>query len=71
LPLDQAKKGLALLKESGMKKINFAGGEPFIVDKGNYLGELVEFCKKELNIESTSIITNGSRVTEEWMARYS
>jgi radical S-adenosyl methionine domain-containing protein 2 len=41
LPLDEAKKGLALLKESGLKKINFAGGEPFIVEKGKFLGDLV------------------------------
>lgn len=59
-----------MLKESGLRKINFAGGEPFIVDQGHFLGHLVEFCKKDLQLESVSIITNGSRVTEEWMERY-
>jgi molybdenum cofactor biosynthesis enzyme MoaA len=48
LPIEQAKKGLSLLKDNGLKKINFAGGEPFIVDKGHFLGELVEYCKKDL-----------------------
>lgn len=70
LDLEQAKKGLRLLKESGLKKINFAGGEPFIVDKGRFLGELVRYCKRELGLESVSIISNGSRITQEWMQEY-
>ena len=39
LPLDECKRGLTLLKESGMKKINFSGGEPFF--KSELLGQLV------------------------------
>ena len=35
LPLDEAKKGLAMLKEAGMKKVNFSGGEPFLIQGGN------------------------------------
>ena len=38
LDLDNAKKGLKLLEEAGMKKINFAGGEPFILHQGHFLG---------------------------------
>lgn len=35
-PLEEAKHGLVLLKDAGMKKLNFAGGEPFLYPK--YLG---------------------------------
>ena len=46
LPLEDAINGLKMLKESGTKKINIAGGEPFSYP--NYLGELVKwfFSKK-------------------------
>ena len=62
LPIDKAKEGLANLAREGMKKINFAGGEPFIIKKGEYLGELVRFCKEDLELESVTIVTNGSKV---------
>jgi hypothetical protein len=39
--LDKAKKGLLLLKEAGMRKINFAGVKPFLYPK--YLGRLLEY----------------------------
>ena len=45
LPLDDAKRGLQMLRQAGMKKINFAGGEPFILETGKFLGELVKYCK--------------------------
>ncbi len=32
---EDAKRGLALLKDAGMKKINFSGGEPFLVQGGS------------------------------------
>ena len=69
LELDQAKVGLAKLKEAGMRKINFAGGEPFLYPK--FLGELVVYCKKDLKLESVSIISNGSLIKESWMNKYS
>ena len=62
--------GLRLLKDEGMKKINFAGGEPFILERGHYLGELAQYCKTDLQLESVSIISNGSRITEQWMREY-
>ena len=34
LPLDEAKRGLAMLAEAGMRKINFSGGEPFLIQGG-------------------------------------
>ena len=50
-----------------MKKLNLAGGEPLIVDRGHYAGEIFRYCKEELDLESTSIITNGSKMTSEWL----
>ncbi|XP_052248563.1 radical S-adenosyl methionine domain-containing protein 2-like [Dreissena polymorpha] len=70
LPLDDAKRGLELLKNAGMKKINFSGGEPFIVKKGAFVGELVKFCKQTLGVESVSIVSNGSLVSERWFEQY-
>lgn len=60
LSTEKAKSGLSRLKDAGMRKINFAGGEPFIYPK--FLGPMVQFCKEELRLESVSIVTNGSLV---------
>lgn len=68
VPVDEAKRGLKLLSVAGMRKINFAGGEPFLYPK--YLGSLVEYCKDHLQIESVSIVTNGSRVTDAFLASH-
>nr|XP_031322370.1 radical S-adenosyl methionine domain-containing protein 2 [Camelus dromedarius] len=70
LPLEEAKRGLLLLKEAGMEKINFSGGEPFIHDRGEYLGKLVRFCKEELQLPSVSIVSNGSLIRERWFRNY-
>ena len=53
-----------------MEKVNFSGGEPFIKDKGRYLGELVRYCKEELCLPSVTIVSNGSLITEEWFQEY-
>jgi radical S-adenosyl methionine domain-containing protein 2 len=66
---ERAKKGLQLLKNAGMRKINFAGGEPFLYAK--FLGEMVDFCKQNLRLESVSIITNGSLVRESFFKEHS
>ncbi|KAJ7190864.1 hypothetical protein GGX14DRAFT_537961 [Mycena pura] len=58
-------RGLRLLRDAGMRKINFAGGEPFLYPKK--LAMLCRFCKEDLGLESVSIITNGTLVTEAWM----
>lgn len=55
---------------AGMEKINFSGGEPFIHQKGRYLGQLVQFCKRELGLASVSIVSNGSLITEDWFIRF-
>ncbi|XP_034856189.1 S-adenosylmethionine-dependent nucleotide dehydratase RSAD2 [Mirounga angustirostris] len=70
LPLAEAKRGLRLLQEAGMEKINFSGGEPFIHDRGEYLGKLVQFCKEELRLPSVSIVSNGSLIRERWFQNY-
>lgn len=54
----------------GMKKINFSGGEPFIHKKGKFVGELVKYCKEDLQLPSVSIVSNGSLITEEWFQQY-
>ena len=34
------------------------------------MGEMVRYSKEELDIESVTVVTNGSRVTKAWMADY-
>ena len=68
LPDDQVKKGLRLLQEAGMRKLNIAGGEPFLNPR--LIGRIVKYCKEDLKIESVSIISNGSKISESWMERY-
>lgn len=53
-----------------MEKINFSGGEPFLHDRGEYLGKLVKFCKTELQLPSVSIVSNGSLIRERWFQNY-
>ncbi|KAH6953556.1 hypothetical protein DER45DRAFT_576056 [Fusarium avenaceum] len=65
LPVEEAKRGLKLLKEAGMRKLNIAGGEPFLYPR--LLSELLRYGKEELGIESISIVSNGSKITEKWM----
>ncbi len=66
--LPNAKKAMALLKVAGMEKINFAGGEPFM--NAELLGQLVQYCKETLKLESVSVVTNGSKVSQKWLAKY-
>ena len=51
--------------------MNFSGGEPFIIDKGNYLGEMVRFCKEDLDMDSVTVVTNGSKVMLKKITCYS
>ena len=53
-----------------MEKINFSGGEPFIHQKGKFVGELVRYCKEDLRLPSVTIVSNGSLITEEWFQEY-
>lgn len=43
--VEDARRGLALLKKAGMRKLNFAGGEPFLYPK--YLGSSQAFATTE------------------------
>lgn len=54
----------------GMEKVNFSGGEPFLKDKGKYVGELVRYCKEDLELPSVTIVSNGSLITEDWFIEY-
>jgi radical S-adenosyl methionine domain-containing protein 2 len=65
LSLNEAKCGMKLLKEAGMKKLNFAGGEPFLYPV--FMRELLRYGKGELGIESISIVSNGSTITEKFL----
>jgi radical S-adenosyl methionine domain-containing protein 2 len=67
-PEDEAKKALRLLKEAGMRKINFAGGEPFLYPR--FLSAMLKYCKQDLNLESVSTVTNGSKVTEKFLREH-
>ncbi|KAI1308516.1 hypothetical protein F5Y03DRAFT_350014 [Xylaria venustula] len=64
---EDMQKGLRLLREAGMKKINFAGGEPFLYPEK--LAMLCRFCKVDLGLEGVSIITNGTKVTRQWLVK--
>jgi len=68
LPLDEAKRGLRMLSDAGMKKLNISGGEPFL--KPQFIGEVFRFCKEELGLESCTVVNNGSKVTEKWLDTY-
>jgi radical S-adenosyl methionine domain-containing protein 2 len=51
-----------------MVKLNISGGEPYL--QGDFIGEVFRYCKDELNLESCSVVTNGSKVTERWLDTY-
>lgn len=68
LKVEEASHGLKLLAQAGMRKINFAGGEPFLMPK--FLGQLVMYCKEELRLESVSIVSNASKIKETWFQKY-
>lgn len=68
LPIEVAKKGLALLKKEGMRKLNFAGGEPMLYP--DFVGKLAKYCKEDLALESVSIVTNGSKVRPQFLEKF-
>jgi radical S-adenosyl methionine domain-containing protein 2 len=68
LKIEDAIRGLKLLKQAGTRKINFAGGEPFT--DANFLGKCIQECKENIGIEKISIITNGSLVKKSFFEKY-
>ena len=53
---------VSLLCQTGFQKINFAGGEPTLLP---WLSDLIRRAKSYGLM--TSIVTNGSRITPEWL----
>jgi len=70
LDINEAKRGITLLKNYGLRKLNFAGGEPLLPIYREFVGELLRFCKEELDLYSCSIVSNGSTVNEKWFEKY-
>ena len=68
LPIEDAIRGCDMLKKAGTRKLNIAGGEPFIYP--HYLGELIKQCKENIKIEKISVITNGSLVKKNFFEKY-
>eukprot|EP00056_Hartaetosiga_gracilis_P014515 m.1660 g.1660 ORF g.1660 m.1660 type:complete len:362 (+) comp1596_c0_seq1:41-1126(+) len=67
-PFEDVCVALTKLADAGMRKINFSGGEPFLEPK--LLGKMVKLCKQDLNIDSVSIVSNGSKIKEDWLENY-
>ena len=65
--LDNIKRGLLLLKQAGMKRIVFTGGEPLM--HPSLLIDAVIYCKEELGLRSVSVVTNGSLLTGHFIFR--
>ena len=65
LPFADIKHGLSMLRDAGMRKLNIAGGEPFLNPK--LLAQMIKYCKEELGVESISIVSNGSKITRSWL----
>ena len=66
LPFDDGKKVILKLKNAGMEKINFAGGDPLLHPR------LLDYCAyaKELGM-IVSISTNGSLLNSKLIRNYS
>ena len=62
MPRDEATAVVGALAAAGFEKINFAGGEPTLCP---WLPDLIRPAKEAGLI--TSIVTNGSRITGEWL----
>ena len=67
--LENSKSIILQLRMRGARKINFAGGEPFLPQYKDLLGEMVKYAK-EIGYESVSIISNGYYVSREFFEKY-
>lgn len=70
MPLDEAKYGLSMLREAGMDQITFSGSEPFLLGRGEYLGELVVFAKNGLGLDRVQVTSNANLITYDWLSEY-
>lgn len=66
LSVDDGMTILTKLAEAGVQKVTFAGGEPMLHPNLDFF---ISYAKKELGM-TTSIITNGSLLTEGILARW-
>ena len=48
-----------------MRKLNIAGGEPFLHPR--FLSKMLQYCKEDLQVDSVSIVSNGSKIREEFL----
>lgn len=62
MPYHDAVSVVSKLKDAGVEKITFAGGEPMLY---KHLDSIVGYSKS-IGM-TTSIITNGSLITEDWL----
>lgn len=62
---EELKKIILLLKEENCKKVNIAGGEPLLYPS---TGSILKFAN-QIGL-TTSIVTNGSMITKEWLLKY-
>ena len=62
LPKNNSISLITLIAQAGFRKINFAGGEPTLC---LWLPELIRHAKA-LGL-TTSVVSNGSRITESWL----
>ena len=62
LHLGDAREIVRLLSQAGFRKINFAGGEPMLYPE---LDRLIREAKE--NGMTTSIVTNGTKITDRWL----
>ena len=69
LPEEDAKRGLRKLVEAGMKKLNVAGGEPFLFPE--FLGNICQYVKENHHLESVSIVTNLAAEVRKVRRHYS
>eukprot|EP00918_Siedleckia_nematoides_P078930 GHVU01172811.1.p1 GENE.GHVU01172811.1~~GHVU01172811.1.p1 ORF type:complete len:309 (+),score=45.82 GHVU01172811.1:96-1022(+) len=56
-----------MLRKGNFQKISFCGGEPFL---SKDLGRMCRHAKEVVGFPSVSIISNGSKITEAWLAEF-
>mmetsp|Transcript_12151 Transcript_12151/g.21361 ORF Transcript_12151/g.21361 Transcript_12151/m.21361 type:complete len:341 (-) Transcript_12151:118-1140(-) len=64
--LSDAQRAMKLLRDEGMIRVNFSGGEPFLQAK--WLGAMCQYSH-ELGV-TVSIVSNGSKITDKWMKQF-
>lgn len=65
-PLPDIKHALEALAEAGAMQVIVSGGEPFLRDD---LPEIVEHAKRACGIGSVTVLSNGTRMTEDALER--